>query len=133
MAGKFHKVMLFRPWVWVRHLPDWTAIRTFYPHMVAGRRDQKDDTLLGTLTDAFAAAGIEFHPATDYAPGLLVEAGTLSGRPPTPAALRDIQFGWRLAKQMGGLDVGQTVCVKDQAVLAVEAIEGTDACILRAG
>ena len=47
--------------------------------------------------------------------------------------MRDVEFGWELAKHMGGLDVGQTVCVKDQAVLAVEAIEGTDACIRRAG
>ena len=45
----------------------------------------------------------------------------------------DIQFGWKIAKQMGGLDVGQTVVVKNQAVLAVEAVEGTDLCIQRAG
>ena len=44
-----------------------------------------------------------------------------------------MQFGWGLARQMGGLDIGQTVCVKDQAVLSIEAIEGTDACIRRAG
>ncbi len=133
MAGKFHKVLLYRPWIWLKHLPDWAAIKTFYPHIVAGRKDQRDDTLLGTLADAFARAGIQFHPATDYAPDLLVEAGPLAGRPPTESLMRDIRFGWDIAKQMGGLDIGQSVCVKEQAVLAVEAIEGTDACILRAG
>jgi DUF1009 family protein len=66
-------------------------------------------------------------------PELLVEAGHLAGRPLSPKQVRDVEFGWTLAKQMGLLDVGQTVCVKDQAVLAVEAIEGTDECIRRAG
>ena len=47
--------------------------------------------------------------------------------------MRDVEFGWQMAKRLGAIDVGQTVCVKDQAVLAVEAIEGTDACIRRAG
>lgn len=133
MAGKFHKVLLYRPWLLLRHLPDWTAIKTFYPYMVTGKKDGKDDTLLGMLTDAFAAGGIEFQPATDFAPELLVPAGSVAGRPPSPAQRRDIQFGWKLAREMGRLDVGQSVCVKEQAVLAVEAIEGTDACIGRAG
>lgn len=133
MAGKFHKVVLYRPWFWLRHLPDWQTIRTFYPLMVTGKKDQKDDTLLGTLAHAFGEAGIDFHPATDYVPELLVPRGLLAGRPPSVSRLRDIRFGWQLAKEMGRLDVGQSVCVKDQAVLAVEAIEGTDACIQRAG
>jgi DUF1009 family protein len=47
--------------------------------------------------------------------------------------MKDIQFGWRMAKEMGRLDIGQSVAVKDQAVLAVEAVEGTDQCIRRAG
>ena len=80
-----------------------------------------------------ADAGIDFRPATEFAPELLVPEGLIGGRSPTPQQLRDIEFGWQLAKAMGRLDVGQSVCVKDQAVLAVEAIEGTDACIGRAG
>jgi DUF1009 family protein len=63
----------------------------------------------------------------------LVQPGQIAGRPPSAAQQADIEFGWDLAKQMGRLDVGQSVCVKDRAVIAVEAIEGTDACILRAG
>ena len=133
MAGKFHKVILYKPWLLLRHLPDWTAIKTFYPHWVTGKQDRKDDTLLGTLVDAFGDAGIEFHPATDFAPELLVPQGPITDREPNPTEARDIEFGWRLAKEMGRLDVGQSVCVKDQAVIAVEAIEGTDACIRRAG
>jgi hypothetical protein len=133
MAGKFHKVIMYQPGVCWRHLPDWKFITTFYRYFITRERDNKDDTLLGALADAFAAEGIVFHPATDFAPELLVKPGQVAGRPPSSAQQSDIEFGWEIAKQMGGLDIGQSVCVKDRAVLAVEAIEGTDACILRAG
>jgi DUF1009 family protein len=133
MAGKFHKTLLYHPWFWFRHLPDWKGIKTFYPHMIAGKKDRKDDTLLGALADAFKADGIEFAPATDFSPDLLVREGIIAGRPLGPRQWRDVDFGWEIAKAMGGLDIGQSVCVSNQAVLAVEAIEGTDACIRRAG
>jgi DUF1009 family protein len=133
MAGKFHKVLLYQPGTWWRHLPDWKFIKTFYQFLFTRARDNKDDALLGALADAFATEGIQFHPATDFAPELLVKEGQIAGRPPSASQLTDIEFGWQIAKQMGALDVGQSVCVKDRAVLAVEAIEGTDACILRAG
>jgi DUF1009 family protein len=133
MAGKFHKVVMFQPGVWWHHLPDWKFIKTFFHYFITHRRDNKDDSLLGALADAFAAEGIVFQPATDFAPELLVRAGQIAGRPPSKGQEKDIAFGWEIAKQMGRLDIGQSVCVKDRAVLAVEAIEGTDACILRAG
>ncbi len=133
MAGKLHKVMLYQPWIWLRHLPDWRAVRTFYPHFIATKKDRKDDTLLGAVVEAFAQDGISFAPATNYAPELLVKLGCLTDRTPTPAQWKDIEFGWELAKEIGRLDVGQTVAVKDRAAMAIEAIEGTDACIRRAG
>ena len=133
MAGKFHKVLMYEPKIWLRHLPDWTFIKTFYRYILKRDRDRKDDTLLGALADAFAAEGITFHPATDYAPELLVKPGQVAGKPPSGSQQNDIEFGWDIAKQMGGLDIGQSICIKDRAVLAVEAIEGTDACIHRAG
>lgn len=133
MAGKFHKRILYRPWIWFQHLPDWTTARWFYPHFVGTKADRKDDTLLGRLVDGFAVAGITFGPATDYAPELLVDAAQLTRREPTPAQRKDIEFGWHNAKEMGRLDIGQSVVVKDRAVIAVEAIEGTDECIRRAG
>jgi DUF1009 family protein len=62
-----------------------------------------------------------------------VNHGVLSRRRPTRSELDDIRFGWELAKEMGRLDVGQSVAIKDCAAIAVEAIEGTDRCIERAG
>ena len=85
MAGKFHKVLIYQPGAWWRHLPDWTFLKTFYRYFITHDRDRKDDTLLGVLADAFAAEGITFHPATDYAPELLVKPGQIAGRPLTAA------------------------------------------------
>ncbi|MEM6329136.1 MAG: UDP-2,3-diacylglucosamine diphosphatase LpxI [Planctomycetota bacterium] len=133
MCGKFHKVDLYRPWAWLRYVPDATFLKTFYPHFIGRSGDRRDDTLLGTFCRAFAEHGIEFLPATDFAPELLVNTGQVAGKPLSRAQAADIDFGWRIAKQMGGLDIGQSICVKDRAVLAVEAIEGTDAAIGRAG
>jgi DUF1009 family protein len=133
MAGKIHKVVLFRPWMIVRNMPDLRTIRMFLPHFVTGKKDNKDDTLLGAIVNEFAGEGIRFGRATDYAPELLVGQGQLTRRGPTAWQWNDIRFGWKLAKEMGRLDVGQSVAVKDQAVLAIEAVEGTDECIRRAG
>ena len=134
MAGKLFKAdLLYRGSVWIRHFPDWTCIRTLGPYLVGRRRDARDDSLLGAITDAYAKSGIEIAPATDFAPELLVNEGHLAGPPAKERLQRDIEAGWRVAKQMGGLDIGQSITIKDGTVIAVEAIEGTDACIKRAG
>lgn len=133
MAGKIHKVVLFHRDFLVKHFPDWKGVCVFFPHFLTKTKDRKDDTLLTALVDYFAREGVHFAPATDFLPELLVKTGVLSQRQPTASELKDIRFGWELAKELGRLDVGQTVAVKGRAVLAVEAVEGTDLCIRRAG
>jgi DUF1009 family protein len=134
MAGKIFKTLLFQRKIdLIQHFPDLTFFRHFYPFIISRTRDRRDDTLLNTVVDIYAASGITFSPATDFAPELLVKKGPLTRRPPTSSQLKDIEFGWTMAKEIGRLDIGQTVVVKDQAVMAVEAIEGTDECIRRAG
>ena len=64
---------------------------------------------------------------------LLPQAGVLTKRAPSKEELADMEFGFAMAKEIGRLDIGQTVVVKNRALMAVEAIEGTDACILRGG
>ena len=133
MVGKIFKVRLFQRWRWLRNIPDLRTIRMFLPHFFTRQKDCRDDTLFGAIVDEFAAQGIHIAPATDYAPELLVGEGQLTRRGPTAWQQKDIAFGWKMAKAMGDLDIGQSVAVKDQAVLAVEAVEGTDECIRRAG
>ena len=133
MAGKIHKVVLFQPWMIVRNTPDLRTIRMFIPHFLTHKKDNKDDTLLGVIVEEFAREGMRFGRPTDYAAELLVSKGQLTRRGPSAWQWKDIHFGWKLAKEMGRLDVGQSVAVKDQAALAIEAVEGTDECIRRAG
>jgi DUF1009 family protein len=101
--------------------------------LVSRRRDNRDDSLLGAIAAAFDARGVTICPATLFAPELLAEEGLLAGRPLSARLLADVAFGWRLAKELGRHDIGQTVVVKNRAPLALEAIEGTDECIRRAG
>lgn len=133
MAGKFHKIRLYQPGVLLRYLPDWTGLRAFYSHFVGHSADRKDDTLLGRIVDVFAEGGITMEPATDFAPELLVSEGLVAGRPLNSKQRADVAFGWDLAREMGRLDVGQSVCIKGRTAIAIEAIEGTDLCIQRAG
>jgi DUF1009 family protein len=130
MAGKIEKTILVQPFLFWRLLPDWRAIRMWLGHCA---RDKKDDTLLLAVIREFERDGLTFGSALDFCPELLVQHGFLTRRRPTAAQWKDIRFGWELAKEMGRLDVGQSIAVKDTAVLAVEAIEGTDECIRRAG
>ena len=134
MAGKIFKTRLFqKKFKLITHFPDLVFWRHFYPIIISKSKDRRDDTLLSTVVELYKSEGISFAPATDFAPELLVKPGPLTRNQPNNSQLKDIRFGWQMAKAMGALDIGQTVVVKDQAVLAVEAIEGTDQCIARAG
>jgi DUF1009 family protein len=130
MAGKIHKTTMHTPWRLIRLLPDWRTLSFWYRRK---RSDNRDDSLLKGVIDEFAVEGMAFGSALDYCPELLAGPGLFTRRPPTASEEADIAFGWDLAREMGRLDVGQSVAVKERAVLAVEAIEGTDRAILRAG
>ena len=130
MAGKVTKTVFFQPWRALKLMPDYKGLSIWFRH---ARRDKKDDTLLLAVIKEFAKSGLTFGSALDYAPDLLVPHGFLTKKQPTAGQWADIRFGWNLAKEMGRLDVGQSVCVADTAVMAVEAIEGTDEAIKRAG
>jgi DUF1009 family protein len=130
MAGKVTKSVMYSPWRIVQLWPDWRMFQMWYRR---GKKDNRDDSILLAVIAEFERDGISFASALDYCPELLVKEGTLTGRALTAAERKDVGFGWTLAKEMGRLDVGQSVAIKEQAVLAVEAIEGTDRCIERAG
>ena len=85
------------------------------------------------LVAAVESTGATVVDQTALIRPLMPEKGTLTKREPTDDEKRDMEFGFRMAKEIGRLDVGQTVVVKDLAVMALEAIEGTDACIRRGG
>ncbi len=129
MAGKVTKSVMHTPLRIVRLTPDLRMINFWRRKL----RDRKDDSILLGVIAEFERDGITFSSALDYCPELLVKQGILTRRAPSAEEKQDIAFGWRLAKEMGRLDVGQSVAVMESAALAVEAIEGTDRCIERAG
>lgn len=91
------------------------------------------DALISAVADVMRDQGIELLDSTAFLQPLLAKEGTLTARAPDEAEREDVAFGYRMADAVAGLDIGQTVVVKDRAVVAVEAMEGTDAVIARAG
>jgi len=92
-----------------------------------------DDDILRSVADEMSKEGIEVISSIAYLPELLAPSGCLTKRRPGKSEMEDIYFGFKIAKDLGRLDIGQCVVVRDRTVLAVEAIDGTDATILRGG
>ena len=125
MIGKVTKEVLYKNGAII---PDLTTIK-----ILASLPDRKDDTIMNALVKLVEDRGMHVMDQTELVRPLLPEPGVLTKRKPTEQEWKDMQFGFRMAKELGRLDIGQTVVVKNQAVMALEAIEGTDACILRGG
>ncbi len=124
MAGKIEKVKLFGGNV----QPDFEMLK-----VLMKIRDFKDDSLLGAIADYLGREGIQVLDSTIFLSSALPGEGALGQKKPTKEMLEDIQFGFEMAKAVAGLDIGQTLVIKKKSVLAVEAIEGTDAAIQRGG
>jgi DUF1009 family protein len=129
MAGSVRKSDMYCRFRLLRFIPDWTSIRLWFFEV----SDRRNDTILRAAADHMARKGITLTNSIRYCPDALPGPGVLTRRQPTPAQQKDIEFGWRIAKEMGRLDIGQSIAVKEQEVIAVEAIEGTDRMIERAG
>lgn len=126
LAGKVPKTRLFEQ-------PDTLRLDARAVALLAGLRDRRDDAILAALAAALEDEGIRVLSQSDFVPSLLAPEGCLGKVEPTPEQLAELAFAWPLAKQIGALDIGQTLAVRDRAVLAVEAAEGTDEAIRRAG
>lgn len=94
---------------------------------------KQDDAILRAVARAMEEEGIKVLESTLYLRNLLFPRGTLTKKKLTKSQLKDVEFGWRNARAIGEMDIGQTVVVRDCSVVAVEAIEGTDAAIKRGG
>jgi DUF1009 family protein/predicted dehydrogenase len=123
MAGAINKTRLY-----TRIRPDWRAVK-----LLNKLRNKKDDSILRALARELESEGIHIEASTILLPTLLAPEGILTRRKPNRREEEDIAFGWQLAKGLGHLDVGQCLVVKNQSVLAVEGIDGTDATIVRGG
>jgi DUF1009 family protein len=123
MAGQVKHTKLFAD-----IMPDLTLLG-----VVMRLKARNTDAIISGVADVLRDKGIELMDSTSFLAPLLARAGVLTSRAPSEEARADLEFGYRIADQVAGLDIGQTIAVKAAAVVAVEAMEGTDAVIARAG
>lgn len=129
LAGSVRKTQMYGRLRLLRLLPDWTALKIWFLKV----SDKRNDSVLTAVADEFARHGITMQDCVKYTPEQMAPAGVLTRAHPSKAQFADADFGWRMAKELGRLDIGQSVAVKEKEVIAVEAIEGTDRMIERAG
>jgi len=123
MAGGIRKIRLFG-----NFRPDLRGAR-----FLAKVKSREDDALLRGIADELASEGIKILESTICLSHIVASAGVLSKHAPSAAQWDDIKMGFRIAKEIGRLGIGQTVVIKNRVVVAVEAVEGTDAAIQRGG
>jgi UDP-2,3-diacylglucosamine hydrolase len=123
MAGQVKHVKIFSGIV-----PDLTLLS-----VLTKLRSRNTDALISAVAEVLRGEGIELLDSTAFLAPLLAREGVLTARAPDEAERADFEFGYRMADEIAGLDIGQAVAVKDKAVVAVEAMEGTDEMIARAG
>jgi len=123
-GGKIQKFSLLKGEV----RPDLTLVTLF-----AKIKDRKDDTLLGTIANFLTEKGLKVLESTRFLKESLPGSQVLTTRKPDSKEWENIHFGFEVAKAIAGLDIGQTVVVKDHSVVAIESVEGTNACIRRGG
>src|ERR1700748_2834618 len=108
--------------------PDWRLAK-----LLLNLRTRNTDMLLGAIAKVLSDEGIELISSTSYLEPLLAKAGVLTSRAPTAEEQKDVAYGRTVAQAIAAWDLGQTVVIAAQACVAVEAMEGTDATIARAG
>lgn len=123
MVGHIKHVSIFKKLSW-----DYKAIS-----LLLRLKNKKADTLLGGVVQTLENEGIKILPSTTFLSHLLPSKGVMTKKMPTKIIENDVSFGMEIAKAIAGLDIGQTVVVKNKSVVAVEAMEGTDETIRRGG
>lgn len=123
MAGQVKHTKLFSDIV-----PDMMAIG-----LLMRLKSKNTDAIIAGVADVLRDHGIELIDSTAYLTPLLAREGVLTARVPREEEQQDLQFGYHIADTIAGLDIGQTIAVKSSAVVAIEAMEGTDQVIARAG
>lgn len=126
MVGKVSKSLLYQDKK--NLMPDLRAVK-----FLLSLKDYSDNTFMQAISTELKKDGITLLKTTDFTKKLLTPEGVLTKKHPQKSQWRDIEFGWRIAKEIGRLDIGQTIVVKEASVMAVEATEGTDKAIMRGG
>jgi UDP-2,3-diacylglucosamine hydrolase len=130
MVGRVQKTKMYSRWRYLQYIPDARTARLWFSTL---RHDKSAGAVLRALSDELAQEGITLIDSTKYCTEHLATAGVMTKRQPTDKQWQDIRFGWELCRTVSKLDIGQAIAVLDKDVIAVEALEGTNAMIDRAG
>ncbi|MBC7784786.1 MAG: UDP-2,3-diacylglucosamine diphosphatase LpxI [Burkholderiales bacterium] len=130
MVGRVRKARLYSRWSFVQYIPDVRTLRLFIKQV---RRNKRDTNLLESVANELAAEGFPLSDSTKYCAEHLATPGVMGARQPTELQWADIRFGYDLCTTISKLEIGQALAIADQNVIAVEALEGTDRMIERAG
>ena len=131
MVGKVHKEKLFTPWRILRYLPDWRALRIYYWRL--RKKNKIDQTILQAIADELASGGIILQDSTKFCAEHLADKGVMTKIRPSSDIQEDIDFGWAIVKKIAQTGIGQAIAVREKIIIAVEAVEGTEKMIERAG
>jgi DUF1009 family protein len=130
MVGRVDKAQMYDRWRYLRYIPDLAALRVFWR---VWRTDKRPQSILQAIAEALERQGITLIDSTRYCPEHVATAGVMTRRRPTEPQWADVRFGFDVCQTISRLDIGQSIAVRDRDVIAVEALEGTNAMIERAG
>lgn len=130
MIGGVRKREIYSPLRLLRYIPDF---RTAWLWYVRVRHDKRDNAILLAVADELKKEGIELVSSVKYCEEHLASEGLMTRCGVPRSCEADVEFGWRIARASAELDIGQAIAVKERDIIAVEAMEGTDEMIRRAG
>ena len=130
MVGRVRKSQMYSRWRYFQYVPDLRTIKIWFTRL---RRDKRDHAVLLAVADELAKEGITLIDSTAYCADQLSTLGVMTRTQPTTAQWADIRFGYDICRTVSKMDIGQAIAVMDKDVIAVEAVEGTNVMIERAG
>jgi hypothetical protein len=130
MVGRVAKTRMHDPFRMIRDLPDWRALRLWYRRL---RHDRRDRAVLAAVADELQRGGVTLIDSTTHISEHLSVEGQLGSVAPSQLQTSDISFAWPMLSNLTSMGIGQSMAVREGDVIAVEAVEGTDRMIERAG
>ncbi len=130
MVGRVTKTCMYDRWRYLRYIPDLRTARIWFTRL---RNDRRPGAMLNAVADELASEGITLIDSTKYTPDQLATSGVMTRRQPSESQWIDIRAGWEICRTISSMDIGQSIAILNKDVIAVEALEGTNAMIDRAG
>src|SRR5687767_14726018 len=130
MVGRVTKSRMYDRWRYFRYIPDWLTVKVWLTRL---RHDRTPQAVLTAIAETLAQRGITLIDSTAYTADQLATTGVMTRRQPTEAQWADIRAGWEICRSISRMDIGQAIAIVNRDVIAVEALEGTNAMIERAG